>query len=215
MHSGERLLLGGGAHDLRDRQVGGALAVRRAASDEHLRLVVDDRQKLACEPRLADTRLSDDRDDVAVLFVACACIRGSEAVELVPAADERRIEAARVRRRGWKDLLYSPRFVDGLGREPRRARAGASLRSAGSHRRRALFEPRRDAPGRSRQVQVFARFGEHVHLSRADADAGGKLDVPVLAAERLLSLGGPRERRGAHRPRASQGSRTRPSPRRR
>ena len=67
-------------------------AVRDAAGDEHRRLVSFAQRQLAGEPRLADPRFADDGDDAAAAGVARGDERSVQVVELLGAADERRIE---------------------------------------------------------------------------------------------------------------------------
>src|SRR5439155_19937885 len=60
------LVLGVGfAEDLDQRPVGDALAVRETAAREHRRLVTKHRRQLAGKPRLADSRRTEDGDEVA------------------------------------------------------------------------------------------------------------------------------------------------------
>ena len=72
------------AHDLHERPVGDAGAIRKAPTAEHLRALRpgDTRERFADEPRLADTRIAGEREDVGPPLIAHAL----ECVEQHPGA---------------------------------------------------------------------------------------------------------------------------------
>ena len=78
-----------GLDRLRERKKGHALAIRRAAADEHAPLVADSGDELADEPRLADTGRPDDRARDTATSFACVAQRAAQELELSLATDER------------------------------------------------------------------------------------------------------------------------------
>ena len=85
---GQRYVRHGLAHDLGDRQIGRAGAVRHAAADEHGCFFADRHDELARETRLADPRLAHDRDDRARLLLPRALERIAQLPQLSLASDE-------------------------------------------------------------------------------------------------------------------------------
>src|SRR6266545_2598428 len=169
--------------DLGQREVRGTLAVRDTATDEHAPFVADSGQELPHESRLADARLADDSDDAAMPVVARTLVGTQQALELLLATNQRRVEPARVRRRAGHERLQTPRAVDLLGAD-RVAHELESLR-ADQHFSRwsVLFELRGPAHGGTGDVQVLAGSGQDVDLARGHADACLELNVPCSCVE--------------------------------
>ncbi len=92
--------LGGGASgarlrdDVAERAASLALAVRRAAATQDRGAGGKRRPELGGEPRLADPRLPDHRDDDPRPLPAGAVVGLAQRAELAPAADQRTAEAA-------------------------------------------------------------------------------------------------------------------------
>ena len=144
------------AHDVGQRQVGGAGAVGRAARDEDPRLVPERVEQLAREPRLADAGRADDGREPGRASGDGGGVRGAEGGQLVPAADERRRDRPRERRHvrpqpdepvGDERLALALGVdgrrrigVDEIGARRRRSRRRAGRRRA---RRPARAGPRR------------------------------------------------------------------------
>ena len=95
-------------HDLRNREVGRSLAVRHTTPDEHLRFAAHCRHEFAREPCLADPGLADERHDSTFPVLARMPVRSLQALQLARAADERRVEPARISRRTLEHLVEPP-----------------------------------------------------------------------------------------------------------
>ena len=80
-------------HDLDDRQVGDSLAVRQAAAANDSR-PVERRQELVGQPRFADARGAEDRDQLAAAVTPRALEAAAEPADLLPATDHRYVEVA-------------------------------------------------------------------------------------------------------------------------
>ncbi len=89
--------------DLRERPVRDALAVRKAAPDEHVGVVLERRRHFAREPRLADPGWPERRDEAARSGRQRLVESRPNTRELVAPADERRVEAALEGRRALYD----------------------------------------------------------------------------------------------------------------
>ena len=76
------------AHDVGEREVGDALAVRDTASDDDARLVLERAQELSRKPRLADPGRPDDRGEPARRLLHRRLERLAKLVELSVATDE-------------------------------------------------------------------------------------------------------------------------------
>ena len=156
--------------DLGERQVGRAFGVRDAAAGEDARLVHERPGELGGEARLADPRLAEHHDPAAGRRGGGLAHGKHEALELGPATHERRVGAARDRRRAL-DELDEP--VPTLGRlRPRRA-----------GRLRSSRRPEQDLP--------LPRALLHPPRCR---QRPAREDAPVLADEHLARL-----HRGSHR----------------
>ncbi len=118
--------LAGLVEDLTERRVGDALAVRQAASDQHLSPALKQPPKLASEARLADARRPDHGDGGACPFRDHRVESSQQGARLRNAADERRIRPPRDRLGVGQDRIQPPR-LDRTGRalqvmEPQRSR---------------------------------------------------------------------------------------------
>jgi hypothetical protein len=78
---------------VRERQQRRALARRKAAADQHGRVVVQVREKLADEPALADARVAEQGHQRRPPVRRDAIELGAQRIELTLAADERRRQA--------------------------------------------------------------------------------------------------------------------------
>ena len=133
------------SHDLSDREIRGALAVRDAASDEHTCFLAQRFDQLPRQACLADPGLTDDGHHAAVLVGAGVRVYAPQPLELPLAADERRVEAAGVRRRIRKDLVEAPGPVNGLGPDGIADELIGLVTEQNATDRRARFELRRHA----------------------------------------------------------------------
>ena len=91
---GERFLSVATAEGLGERPVRDALAVGKAAAAHHRRLASDTRQELRDQPRLADARGPENREQEARAFPDGSLVGLLERGELAFASDHRGIEAA-------------------------------------------------------------------------------------------------------------------------
>jgi hypothetical protein len=85
------------ADDLCKRPVRDAVAVGETAAPDDGRVTLDPVGELAHEPRLTDARLADERDEAAPALLAGEPQRVAQALQLLPAPDERRVVATRQR----------------------------------------------------------------------------------------------------------------------
>ena len=127
------------AHDLGDRQERQALARRLAVAGHDGRRLAERAGELADEPRLADARRADERDDAGLRRGGRRVERGVQPRELARAADQRRLQAA----------LRAALALGAVDEAERRAPAAPcpSARAA----RRARGARRRARGGRSRR----------------------------------------------------------------
>ena len=95
-------------HDLDQRPVGDALAVRKAAADDHRRLRLDSGDELLEDPGLADPRGACDGDEHAAAAVDGPAETGVQHPQLGPPAHQRHGGSARVAPRRIDQPLHLP-----------------------------------------------------------------------------------------------------------
>ena len=194
-----RLGVGSGdlAHDLGEREIGDALAVRDTASDDDARLLLERAHDLSREAGLPDPGRPDDRGEPARRLSHRGLERAGGARRAL-GADRRRgwRSGARRRARPAASRAASRRRAAGSSPSPRTAARRldddgipdeAVGRLADEHlaRLRSLLEPRRDVD-RVAGRELLIRDGvPDDHLARVDA--GARRDAnPVLAREILV-----------------------------
>ncbi len=160
------------AHDVREREVGHALAVGSAAADHDPRLVGERVEQLARESRLPDPGRADDRGERGGAARDRVVERGAEQRELVPPADERG------RDRPGERGHVRPEPDKPVGGE----RLALALGVEG--RRRLGVDEVRDGRIGSRAEQHLAGLGRLLEPGRdVDGVAGRQLLVPGPAAD--------------------------------
>ena len=122
--------------DLPQREEGDPLAVREAPPDEHSGVA---RRRLSSssrgEPRLADAGGSEQREEDESALADSAPERRVELLELVRAADERRLQPAFECRRAVDEVDQPPGLERPLDRGARRARSPRPAPPTGTRRR--------------------------------------------------------------------------------
>ena len=155
------------AKDLRERPVGDALPVRKAAPGDDRRAAGDRRDELARETRLADARRPEHRDKPAARARRSHRRRPLPRRKLLPAPDERSVvapfeggsaldhvdEAVRGNRVG---LPLERERLDRLDLDRSARQAAASARRAGSRRAGGLLEPGGDVDRVARREALLA-----------------------------------------------------------
>ena len=179
---------------LAERQVRRALAVGDAAAGQHRRVLLDERDQLVGEARLADAGLADDGHDLRRRLALRLLEDGEQPLKLVLAADELRLQIAGHGRRS-RDELEQPEgrqrrllarldglHADGVADELERRRAEHDR--AG---RRRLLDPLGDVDGIARDEASVPGIAD-VHVARVDSDAQLEPEA-VLALDRFAEGG--------------------------
>ena len=187
------------AHDVCERQVGDALAVRGAAADHDPGLLAQRPDQLAREPGLPDAGRANDRGQRAAARRHCGVECGAESDQLLPSSHERSCD--RNAERGYvrarrdqpvrRDGFALPSCVDG--------RRGLGVHRPGDRRegrrtqqhlagRCCLLEPGGDVDGVAGRELLVASATPDDDLARVDAGARRDPDA-VVALE--LGVQGP------------------------
>ena len=221
---------GGLPHDLSERVVGDALAVREASPPQDRGVRVG--EELAHEPRLADPGRAEQREQVRGALVARALEAAPEELELLRAPDHRRVEVPDVtgrvdEHRGAAGTPARARTCPSAraarpARPPRRpSRGGRSTHPAAPHpsrpparagRRRSRCHPSRAAgrrSGRPRRPRRYSRRSGSRCARRGRAPTRRSARRAPPACRRRLAP------RATGRPRGAAGCRRRPSRHRR
>ena len=200
------------ADDLDERPEGDPVAVRQASSGQDRRLVAHGRAELCRQPGLADSGWPDDREQAARARLERLGVCLTQRAQLGLAADQRRVEPARVRtgaldhrqdvpRREAIGLAFQRQLVARLQHDRVLDQSPRRLADEDLARARRLLEPLRDVDGVSGDEHLAAGAVACDHLTAVDADADADphlqlpLELLVQLGERLAELG-----RGAHRP---------------
>src|SRR5581483_6455388 len=200
---------GGLLDDLQRRPEGDPLAVGQAGAGDDPRTVAEAAQRLAHEPRLADARRAEHGEQVAGALAHGPRERPLEQGQLALAADHRRVEAPRPRRRSREDgdepvrahrlalplqrQRLEPLRPDRVTGEPVGALGEEDLARLGRR-----LEPLGDVDRVAGGERVAERRVSGDHLAARDADPDGDAEpeggfqLDVQALDRLLELdGGP------------------------
>ena len=198
---GEWILSVATAERLGERPVRDALAVGKAAAAHDRRLASDTRQELRDQPRLADARGAEDREQEARAFADGSLVGLLERGELALAADHRGIEAARPAGQMSRERDEPVRLTASLLPFSPSGSVGSTSTASRTRRIRRLAE--QDLAGRSGLLEALRDVhrvagGEALalapvagdHLAGVHAGPNGDRDAPV-AFQLLVQRGEP------------------------
>ena len=193
--------VGGLAHHLAQRPEGDAVAVREAAAAHDARARAGARDDLARQPRLADAGVADQRDEARRSGLRHLAQRLVDRLQLLLAADDRRVEPPRVAfasarrnepvRRNALLLALQLERLDRLDLHRVAHQAIGRVADVDLVRRRRLLEPRRDVDGVA-GGELLVRGGVVVGDDLAGVDAGAHRQLDAVVRRELLVDGAQR-----------------------